>query len=167
MFRCGRRVSEVLLMREDDIIWDENKIIFNILKRREPTREIKPVDEETMHLLRKYVTLYVHGNKKIEGARKNPTPTRLFPVTRQYVFKLIRKLGKEVGITKVGRKKLHPHHLRHSFAVYQVKTNVKTTEDLRKLQMYMAHADISTTAHYLQYSPDELRDLVSSWKKRK
>ena len=158
MYRCGRRVSEVLMMVKDDVLWDENKIIFNILKRRHPIKEMKPVDSETMALLGEYVDRPVAA-----GLKKNMTGETLFPVSRQYVFKLIRKLGVQVGIERVGKKRLHPHHLRHSFAVHQVRTNVKTAEDLRKLQMYMSHANISTTSHYLQFSPDELRSLVSPW----
>jgi len=162
MYRCGRRVSEVLALTKDDIIWEENKIIFTILKRKRPIKELKPVDSGTMRLLK----AYVDGEVELKGVRKVMEGGRLFPITRQYVFKLVRNLGKKVGIGFVGTKRLHPHHLRHSFAVHQVKTNVKTAEDLRKLQMYMAHANIATTAHYLQFSPDELRDLVSSWDKK-
>jgi integrase/recombinase XerD len=158
MYRCGRRVSEVLMMIKDDILWDENKIIFNILKRKRPVKEMKPVDQETMELLKAYV-----DNPIITNLKKKMVDERLFPVSRQYVFKLIRKLGKQSGIEHVGKKRLHPHHLRHSFAVHQVRTNVKTAEDLRKLQMYMSHANIATTSHYLQFSPDELRSLVSHW----
>ena len=55
MYRCGRRVSEVLMITKDDILWDEDKIIFNILKRKKPVKEMKPVDGETMSLLRQYV----------------------------------------------------------------------------------------------------------------
>ncbi|NIO22975.1 MAG: tyrosine-type recombinase/integrase [Candidatus Aenigmarchaeota archaeon] len=162
MYRCGRRVSEVLALTVDDIIWEENKIIFTILKRKKPIKELKPVDSGTMRLLR----AYVDGEVTLKGVRKGIKEGKLFPVTRQYVFKLIRKLGKQVGIERVGLKKLHPHHLRHSFAVHQVRTNVKTAEDLRKLQMYMSHANIATTSHYLQFSPDELRELVSTWDKK-
>ncbi len=158
MYRCGRRVSEVLMMTKDDILWDENKIIFNILKRKRPLKEMKPVDIETMELLKRYIDCV-----PIKNLKKNMVDEKLFPVTRQYVFKLVRKLGKEAGIEHVGKKKLHPHHLRHSFAVHQVRTRVKTAEDLRKLQMYMSHANIATTSHYLQFSPDELRDLVDVW----
>jgi len=158
MYRCGRRVSEVLAMRKEDILWNENKIIFNILKRKRPTKEMKPVDSETMQMLRDYV----FGSPDMQGLRKGGMSEdgRLFPVSRQYVFKMIRELGRSVGITRVGSKGLHPHHLRHSFAVHQVKSNIKTADDLRKLQMYMGHANLSTTAHYLQFSPDELRDVV-------
>lgn len=159
MYRCGRRVSEVLSIRKGDILWDENKIIFTILKRKRPTKEMKPVDTGTMELLRRYV----QGEPNLDGLKKGMVDDRLFPLSRQYIFKLMRKLGKITGIETVGTKKLHPHHLRHSFAVHQVRTSVRTAEDLRKLQMYMAHANISTTSHYLQFSPDELRSLVSVW----
>lgn len=158
MYRCGRRVSEVLSMNKDDILWDDNKIIFNILKRKKPTKEMKPIDIETMDMLKKYV----FGSPDLANLKKGGMNEEglLFPISRQYVFKMIRELGRSVGITIVGTKGLHPHHLRHSFAVHQVKSNIKSANDLRKLQMYMGHANISTTAHYLQFSPDELRDVV-------
>jgi integrase/recombinase XerD len=158
MYRCGRRVSEVLAINKDDILWNENKIIFNILKRKRPTKELKPVDSETMSMLKEYV----FGSPDLASLKKGGVDEKglLFPVSRQYVFKMIRELGMSVGITHVGSKGLHPHHLRHSFAVHQVKSNIKSADDLRKLQMYMGHANLSTTAHYLQFSPDELRDVV-------
>jgi integrase/recombinase XerD len=163
MYRCGRRVSEVLLLTEDDILWEDKKIIFTILKRKRPVKELKPVDEYTLKLL----DVYINGNIAMKGIRKRFSGGKLFPVTRQHVFKMIRKLGEKVGITQVGSKRLHPHHLRHSFAVHAVRTEVKTAEDLRKLQMYMGHANISTTSHYLQYSPEELRSLIDGmWGKK-
>jgi integrase/recombinase XerD len=162
LYRCGRRVSEVLMLREEDILWADRKIIFNILKRKKPVKELKPVDEDTFRLLEEYVRI----KGSLLGLRKQAGGQLLFPISRQYVFKMMRKLGAEVGITRVGKKGLHPHHLRHSFAVHQVRGNIKTADDLRKLQMYMGHANINTTAHYLQFSPDELRDVVDMWNKK-
>ena len=157
MYRCGRRVSEVLLLTGDDILWDDRKLIFTILKRKKPVKELKPVDEETLDLLEKYMK----ESGEIKGIRKRmQSGGRLFPVSRQYVFKMVRQLGAKTGITHVGKKKIHPHILRHSFAVHAVRTSVKTAEDLRKLQMYMGHANIATTSHYLQFSPEEQRSLI-------
>ncbi len=157
-YRCGRRISEVLALRKEDVLWDENKIIFSILKRKRPVKELKPVDSETMIMLRDYV----FGSPDLRGLKRGGVSEEglLFPVSRQYVFKMFRKLGHSVGIDRVGLKGLHPHHLRHSFAVHQVKKNIKSADDLRQLQMYMGHANLSTTAHYLQFSPDELRNIV-------
>jgi integrase/recombinase XerD len=163
MYRCGRRVSEVLLLKPEDILWEDKKIIFSILKRKKPVKELKPVDDATLKLL----DLYINNEIVMKGVRKKFSGDKLFPVTRQYVFKMVRKLGERAGITKVGNKKLHPHHLRHSFAVHAVRTTVKTAEDLRKLQMYMGHANIATTSHYLQFSPDEQRSLIEGmWEKK-
>jgi len=158
MYRGGRRVSEVLLLKKEDILWADNMVIFTILKRKRPVKELKPIDEGTMKLL----DLYVNDNVEMKGVRKKMVDKRLFPVTRQYVFKLIRKLGDKTGITYVGDKRIHPHHLRHSFAVHMVRTSVESTEDLSKLQRYMGHANISTTAHYLQFSPSEQRSIIDN-----
>lgn len=164
LYRCGRRVSEVLLLKKEDILWDDKKIIFNILKRKRPVKELKPVDDSTMKLL----DLYINGNVSLRGIRKKMSGNVLFPITRQYVFKMMRKVGKRAGITRVGDKGLHPHHLRHSFAVHQVRNNIKNMDDLRQLQMYMGHANLSTTAHYMQYSSDDLRGIVDGmWGKKK
>lgn len=164
MYRCGRRVSEVLLLEKDDILWEDKKIIFTILKRKRPVKELKAVDEGTMKLL----DLYVNDNIEMRGIRKKMTDDRLFPITRQYVFKLVRKLGEKTGITKVGIKQIHPHHLRHSFAVHAVRTTIKSMEDLSNLQRYMGHANVTTTAHYLQFSADDQRNLIDGmWGKKK
>lgn len=163
LYRCGRRVSEVLLIKKEDILWEDRKIIFSILKRKKPLRELKPVDGETMKLL----DLYVNGNIALRGLRKKMDGNMLFPVTRQYVFKMIRKLGEQAGITHVGNKKLHPHHLRHSFCVHQVRSNVKDMEGLRQLQRYMGHANLTTTSHYMQFNSEDLRGIVDGmWGKR-
>ena len=94
MYRCGRRVSEVLFMHKDDILWDDNKIIFNILKRKNPTKEMKPIDIETMDMLKKYV----FGSPDLASLKKGGMNDEglLFPVSRQYVFKMIRGLGRSV-----------------------------------------------------------------------
>jgi len=121
-----------------------------ISSKFEPKREMHPftVDEKTLEFLRKYLE-----QKKIKSGR-------IFPYTRQWVFNLVRKI-KKAGITQVGEKKLHPHHLRHSFAIFCIKRGM----DLRKLQMILGHASISTTAHYLQFSPVELeQEYEKIWK---
>ena len=144
-------------------MWNDKMVIFNILKRKKPIQELKPIDSDTFELLREYMKI----RHNIPGLRKRSDGERLFPVSRQYVFKMFRKLGEEVGITHVGRKGLHPHHLRHSFAVHQVRNNIKTAEGLKKLQKYMGHVNLNTTAHYLQYSADELRGVVDGmWDKK-
>lgn len=166
MYRCGRRVSEVLLLKENDILWEDRMIIFKILKRKKPVTELKVVDENTMRLLE----IYLKENPVMKNARKctDSKTGVLFPITRQAVFKMIRRVGERSGVVMVGDKKIHPHHLRHSFAIHMVKNAIKSPEDIRLLQQYMGHANINTTTHYLQYSPNEQRELIDRmWNKKK
>lgn len=153
MFRCGRRVSEVLQLRHSDIMVSEKKAIFHILKKRRPLTEMRPVDDDTMREISVYQASHPHKADDL-----------IFPVTRQWVFKAVRSAGRRAGVEFVGSKRIHPHHFRHSFAVYQVRNNLHTIEDLRMLQRYMGHSDIGQTAHYLQFSSDDMKKIVSVWK---
>jgi len=139
LWRTGVRITELLNLKKKDIIWDERVILVETLKGGKGRKRRVPIDRETLNLLRKWMK----GKKG-----------KVFDFTRQYAFKIIRKIGKRAGITHVGEKKIHPHHFRHSFAVNWVKKG----GDLRKLQRILGHASIATTAHYLQFSPTETRD---------
>jgi len=83
----------------------------------------------------------------------------VFKISRQRVFQLVRRYGKKSGVERVGNKMIHPHHLRHSFAVHMAK-NIKNPAELRKLQELMAHSGINITAYYLQFNPTESRELL-------
>lgn len=141
----GCRVSELLALERKDVLWGERILIFRTLKRREKklVRRV-PVDAKTLEMLHEYLEHRQGG--------------RLFPISRVQVFRLVKAAGERIGIHKVGEKSLHPHHLRHSFAVRWVKAGLcSSMEGLRKLQMFLGHADVATTAYYLQFSPVELR----------
>jgi len=144
----GARISEILNLKTEDIVWDDNSLILITLKRKKKNIEYRrvPVDKRTMEYLKTFITKY-----NIKG--------RIFPITRQRAFQIIRKIGKLAGITKVGEKKLHPHHFRHSHCVMWVRNN-NTLEGLRKLQQRLKHANISTTAHYLQFAVEETKKEV-------
>jgi len=89
----------------------------------------------------------------------------LFSFTRQRAFQIIREVGREAGIKKVGDKLIHNHHLRHSNCVAYIRKN-NTLEGLRKLQQRIGHASISTTAHYLQFGPEskkETQEVFGNW----
>ncbi|MBM4447387.1 MAG: hypothetical protein FJ023_08605 [Chloroflexi bacterium] len=88
----------------------------------------------------------------------------LFPITRQRVNQILSKLARKVGIREVGdpavsrRCKLHPHHLRHSFAIHCIKRGMS----IDRLQKILGHQSPATTSIYLQYS---LKDLHEDYDK--
>jgi len=88
----------------------------------------------------------------------------LFPISRQRVNQIFWKLGKRARIGEIGdpavsqHRKLHPHHLRHSFAIHCIKHGMS----IERLQKILGHQSPTTTSVYLQYS---LKDLHEDYDK--
>jgi len=136
----GRRVSEVV--RERGIrpkdIREPDTINFFILKRKEPKRYPIKVDKDLIEKLKGYV---------IAKNIKDDEP--LFKISRQRVFQIVRKYGKECGCFWVGDKRIHPHHFRHSYAIWFVK-NADDPMDIYSLQKKLKHTDVNMTMWYLR-----------------
>ena len=71
------------------------------------------------------------------------------PLTRQAVFKILRRLACAAGITR----DISPHKLRHSFATHLVRGGA----DLRSVQVMLGHADLRTTEIYTHVDDEHLR----------
>lgn len=155
----GRRVGEVLRVKVKDILVDEKKIIYNILKKKRPTRKLKPVSDIVFSMLMSYINVkklqpedyvfksYIHPKRHITDAR-----------VRQIVYRYCELAN--IPDFAPG-KKVHPHTFRHSFAIATAK-KLKSPGDLRKLQMILEHSKIDITTHYLQFSDEEQRELVNN-----
>ncbi|MBA7633670.1 Tyrosine recombinase XerD [subsurface metagenome] len=120
-WRTGIRVSELIGIRVQDIDFDNRAIVIKVQKMRKrdgktiERRRVVPIDQGTLDLIRQY----------LEWRKQFPYKgDLLFPITRQRVDQIFWALGRRAGITKVGdpavsqHRKLHPHHLRHSFAIH-------------------------------------------------
>ena len=157
IFRCGRRVSEVLNLKVMHINKDRDSIMFYILKKRKELKKLKAIDSYTMQLIRKYIDLkrlepddYLFKSPYREGK----------PLTRQMAFYLFRDMCERADVHMVGVKKPHPHHLRHSHAIIYLDRNNKASA-LRMLQMQLEHSSLKQTTHYLQFSEKDQRDALN------
>jgi len=94
----------------------------------------------------------------------NPKTEALFlgergaPLTRQAVFKILRKLALLANINP----HLHPHMLRHTFATDLLKSGM----NLRTLQMLLGHADLQTTEIYTHVAPEKLKEVIEKFHPR-
>jgi len=151
LWATGCRVGELLLLTVEDILWRDSALIMWTLKRKKERRyqRIVPVDRKTLSMIREYLRRY--------GVRKG----RLFRLSERRVEQIVYEAGKAAGIPRVGSKKIHPHHFRHSHAVAWIRKN-PSMEGLRKLQQRLGHASIATTAHYLQFAVEESRGEVEA-----
>lgn len=149
LWATGCRLMELLMLKVEDISLRDRALYMWTLKRKKDRRfqRIVIVDQATISLIREYTEAY------------DVVEEELFNLTPRRVQQIVYEAGVAAGIPRVGTKKIHPHHFRHSHCVAWVRAN-PTMEGLRKLQQRVGHASIATTAHYLQFAFEEQREEV-------
>jgi len=153
LLRTGRRISELLQLKPQDIDKEQRMILWNILKKKQEYKRWKAVDESTYDKLIQYI-----DEKEIkpnEYVFYSPYKGRNAHLTRFNVWQFLNKYLKELGI------KAHPHTFRHTFAVW-IARNMQHPSDLIKLQNLLEHEDVKVTQFYLQFAPEESRNLLES-----
>ena len=156
-WRTGIRVSELIGIKVPDIDFDNRAILIKVLKQRKKDgktierRRVIPIDQGSLDMVREY----------LEWRKQFPyRGDLLFPISRQRVDQVFWKLGRRTGIKEIGdpaisqHRKLHPHHLRHSFAIHCVKRGMT----IERLQKILGHQSPTTTSVYLQYSVADLHE---------
>jgi len=160
-WRTGIRVSELIGIKVPDMDFDSRAIVIKVLKQRKrdgkvvERRRLVPIDQGTLTMVKEY----------LEWRKQFPYKgDLLFPITRQRVDQIYWKLGRRAGIKEIGdpavskHRKLHPHVLRHSFAIHCIKRGMT----IERLQKILGHSSPTTTSVYLQYS---LKDLHEDYDK--
>ena len=146
LYAAGLRVSELCDLRLNDI--DAQRRLLKIFGKGAKERLV-PVHEVAQDVLDDYVRhwrpsfqpreAFVFLNRSGRG------------LTRQYVWKLVKKYVAQAGITR----EVSPHTFRHSFATHLLEGGA----DLRTVQLLLGHADISATEVYTHVQADRLRSL--------
>lgn len=77
---------------------------------------------------------------------------RLFFFTRLTGYRIIRDASLATGIRTQAGKLVHPHALRHTFAINWVKRG----GDIKKLQKMLGHSNPATTDIYLRFAPKDI-----------
>lgn len=154
LYKSGRRISEVLALKPRDIDIKNCRIIWNILKRREKTRRWFDVDSELITVLNHFISISSDDENE-----------RVFTISRQRVFQIVRYYFEKAGIDYIGEKRPHPHHFRHSFSIHFIQSGHTTVEDLRFLQEYLGHSNINTTTTYLQFGSGIMKEKLKEMPK--
>ncbi|MUN28064.1 site-specific tyrosine recombinase/integron integrase [Sulfuracidifex metallicus] len=131
----GMRANELLSIRPSDINLEERRIRLRNTKNGE--ERIVFFTEETGRLLRAYI-------KGIDN------DTRIFDMSYQALYKMIRRAGKRCGIEN-----LRPHIMRHTFATLAIKRGVP----LPVVQRLLGHHDIKTTQIYTHLISDDIKEM--------
>ena len=128
-------MSEVINVTPNDIEFKNG--VVNIRKAKGGRQRRVPLDKDTLKMVSDYVL-----------ALNIPEDQPIFSIKRTQVFNLVKKYGNTAGLT------IHPHTLRHSFAINLVRGGT----DLRRVQLMLGHSSLSITQVYLQFNDSDLRE---------
>lgn len=146
LYGSGLRISELLNIRLKDIHMKERYLI--IIGKGDKERMV-PISEMSIIAIRKYLEKAYNdlapknGNLLFYNYQKGP-------LSRQAVFKYIKKLASDNGIEK----EISPHTLRHSFASHMLEGGM----NLRVVQELLGHEDIATTQIYTHINRQKLKE---------
>jgi integrase/recombinase XerD len=147
MYACGLRASEATGLEVTDA---DLRRGFVRAHGKGSKERIVPLGREAAGALRRYLN---RGRPELVGAsgeRKLFVNFRGGPLTRQGLYKIIRRHAKDAGLEG----KMSPHTLRHTFATHLLAGGC----DLRSVQEMLGHADIATTQMYTHLSGEEIKE---------
>lgn len=147
MYATGLRISEVVELEFKNIDFDD--CIVRVMGKGAKER-IVPINDYALDALKEYINT-ARPNMMIKGENNyifiNNHGNKM---TRQAVFKIIKKECELKGITK----NISPHTIRHTFATHLLENGA----DLRVIQELLGHSDISTTQIYTHVSNEKLKN---------
>ena len=153
LWRTGRRISEVLKLKRKHINYDDELILFSILKKKNKDyQKLKPADKELIGKLKTYTT-NMKSENYIFPSPYNPNA----PLSRQQAYNIIRKTMEEAEILLVGKKPPHPHVLRHSFAINFLNNTTNKAIGLKLLSELLEHSKLEMTSTYLQFDQEDMK----------
>ena len=146
LYATGMRASELTNLKLNNI--DLDSCIVRIMGKGSKER-IVPINDTTI----KYLNIYINNYRKEILNKKDSEylfiSNALKPITRQGLFKIIKKECIRAGI----KKNVYPHILRHSFATHLLNHGA----NIRTIQELLGHEDITTTEIYTHLSNETIK----------
>jgi integrase/recombinase XerD len=148
MYGCGLRASEAVGLDVNEVDLRRGFVRPHGKGNKE---RIVPLGRAAAAAVTRYLRT---GRPELIGSR---VQSRLFvnfrggPLTRQGLYKIIRRRAEEVGLEG----KMSPHTLRHSFATHLLSGGC----DLRSVQEMLGHADVATTQLYTHLSGERIKEV--------
>ena len=157
-YGCGLRVSEICSLEILNLDF-ESKLLRT--RGKGDKERLVPFLGETA----RSVKIYLDSVRPQLAERKNAQPkNKVFlsflghPLSRQDIWRILRKRGREAGIAQ---SRLYPHILRHSFATHLMARGM----DMRTLQEMLGHSSIVTTQMYAHFDR-EMREVYDQFHPR-
>ncbi len=149
LYATGLRVSELVGLKKRDINLDAGFLVASGKRSKE---RMVPLGTYARDIIKLYLQ-----ETKPPGIHFFPN-RRGLPLTRQAIWKVIRKYGQQ--LEHGGH--VSPHTLRHTFATHLLEGGA----DLRSVQILLGHEDISTTQIYTHVDRKRLKEIHKKYHPR-
>jgi len=136
LFYTGVRVSELIKIKKNDIIFEDG---FVKVYGKGGKERIVPIPKELLNELKDYINKINTEN--------------IFPLSSRQVERIIKYIAKNAGISK----KVTPHVLRHSLATTLLSKGV----DIRYIQEILGHSSLNITQIYTHVVPNQLKEIYN------
>jgi len=150
LYACGLRISELLSLEYNSILFDEG--FLRVIGKRNKERLV-PVGVDALKFVKQYTD---EVRSELESKNSSVTGTlflnsRGSKMSRMGFWKILRKYVLLANLDL----EIHPHTFRHTFATHLLEGGA----DLRSVQEMLGHADISTTQIYTHINRERLREV--------
>jgi len=155
LYATGMRVSEAVNLKLDNV---NMEIGFLRCVGKGDKERIIPLGKKAIISIKRYLERsrpVLLKNKETEVLFVNRFGKK---ISRQSLWKLIKRYAKQAGIKKPGK----PHILRHSFATHLLERGA----DLRSVQEMLGHVSISTTQLYTHINKERLKSIHKAYHPR-
>ncbi|MCQ2550655.1 MAG: tyrosine recombinase [Clostridia bacterium] len=149
MYATGIRVAEVIGLKPEDI---NLRLGFVTITGEVGKARIIPIGSMAKSALEKYI--YEVREDLLKGKEEDmPLFLNYFgqPLTRQGVWKILKKYGEDAGIEG----DIKPQVIRNSFAAHMVENGA----DIKSLQELLGHEDIMATQVFLSVKKNRIKDV--------
>ena len=146
LYATGLRISELISLEFKNI--DLNDECLRVMGKGKKER-IVPINETAIKYLKIYIKDYRYKLVKKEQNNYIYLNNHGKKMTRQGVYKMIKN---RCFLTNI-KKDVSPHTLRHSIATHMLINGA----DLRIIQEFLGHSDISTTQIYTHLTNEKLK----------
>lgn len=147
MYSAGLRISEVISLKLGH--WDQTQSLVTIFGKGNVERRI-PIDRQTNQRLVEYVSTCRSQWKNQAIVPYMFLSNQGQKMTRQTFFLRLKRYFAELQLQGVT-----PHTIRHSFATHLLDRGA----DVRDVQVFLGHQNISTTQRYTHVSTQALRKM--------
>jgi integrase/recombinase XerD len=138
LYRSGLRVSEIVALRPSDVDLRKHGVrVLHGKGDKATTRGFHPSCDDAL-------ARWIDTRKGL-GLKNGPLFCTLAggPVSDQYVRNLLHRLGRQAGVDK----RVHPHGLRHTYAVELERAGVPVSQ----ISKLLGHSSIAVTSRYLDH----------------